>query len=235
LPVGGYPDGGYNNRPGIINNQFPGNTYFASIGASICPWTSDKPPGIFATETPGSGTGVRALRDITDGTSNTIAFGEWRIGDFDQNKLSLTDGINLRTGTVAGFGSWNGITSQMPFNGIQNFTTFLQACTGGAKGTIGTNNNKSRQGNTWMMGMLGDTLGTTLLAPNPPYYNCNLEPWGGDMDAPGMWNLSSYHPGGANVAMADGSVKFLKSSTNMVAIWALGSRAGGEVISSDSY
>ena len=50
-----------------------------------------------------------------------------------------------------------------------------------------------------------------------------------------MYNLSSYHPGGANVALADGSVRFLKSSTNMFTIWALGSKAGGEVISSDSF
>jgi len=55
------------------------------------------------------------------------------------------------------------------------------------------------------------------------------------MDAPGMYNLSSYHPGGANVAMCDGSVRFLKSTTSLVTIWGLGSRNGGEVISSDSY
>jgi len=239
LPVGGYGDTGYTQRPGI-NDQLPGNCYFGSVGATVCPWTSSKPPGIFATESPATGTGIRALRDITDGTSNTIAFGEWRMGDFDRNKLSLTDGINLRTSAVAGIGSWNGSSSQAPFNanptvGLANFTTFLQACTGGAKATVGTNNNKSRQGNTWMMAMLGDTLGTTLLAPNPPYYNCNLEPWGGDMDAPGMWNLSSFHPGGANIAMADGSVKFLKSSVSYPTLWALGSMSQGEVISSDAY
>jgi prepilin-type processing-associated H-X9-DG protein len=90
-------------------------------------------------------------------------------------------------------------------------------------------------GKTWSIGMLGTALGTTLLAPNPQYPNCNLEPWGGDMDAPGMYNLSSYHPGGANVAMADGSVRFLKSSTAIPVIWALGSRNGGEVISADAY
>jgi hypothetical protein len=35
--------------------------------------------------------------------------------------------------------------------------------------------------------------------------------------------------------MADGSVRFLKSSTSMNIVWGLGSRNGGEVISSDSY
>jgi prepilin-type processing-associated H-X9-DG protein len=55
------------------------------------------------------------------------------------------------------------------------------------------------------------------------------------MDAPGMFTLSSYHPGGANIAFADGSVRFLKSSTAMNIIWYLGTRDGSEVVSADSY
>ena len=47
--------------------------------------------------------------------------------------------------------------------------------------------------------------------------------------------FSSYHPGGANMLFADGSVHFLKKSINLVTYNALGSRNGGEVISSDSY
>jgi hypothetical protein len=35
--------------------------------------------------------------------------------------------------------------------------------------------------------------------------------------------------------MADGSVRFMKSSINMVVWWALGTKANGEVISADSY
>lgn len=50
-----------------------------------------------------------------------------------------------------------------------------------------------------------------------------------------MWGRSSHHPGGANVLLADGSVHFLKDSTNRPTIWALGTRAQGEVISADSY
>ena len=48
-------------------------------------------------------------------------------------------------------------------------------------------------------------------------------------------NADSYHPGGVNVTMADGSVKFIKDSINLQTWMALGTRAGGEVISSDSY
>jgi prepilin-type processing-associated H-X9-DG protein len=50
-----------------------------------------------------------------------------------------------------------------------------------------------------------------------------------------MYTLSSFHPGGANVLMADGSVKFLKDSTNRMTVWALGSRDQGEIISADAY
>jgi prepilin-type N-terminal cleavage/methylation domain-containing protein/prepilin-type processing-associated H-X9-DG protein len=45
----------------------------------------------------------------------------------------------------------------------------------------------------------------------------------------------SMHPGGANFAFADGSVHFLKNTINLITYCALGSRNGGEVISSGSY
>jgi prepilin-type N-terminal cleavage/methylation domain-containing protein/prepilin-type processing-associated H-X9-DG protein len=47
--------------------------------------------------------------------------------------------------------------------------------------------------------------------------------------------FKSRHPGGANFLFADGSVHFLKATINKVTYCALGSRAGGEVISSDAY
>jgi prepilin-type N-terminal cleavage/methylation domain-containing protein/prepilin-type processing-associated H-X9-DG protein len=45
----------------------------------------------------------------------------------------------------------------------------------------------------------------------------------------------SYHPGGVNVCLADGSVRFIKATVNPQTWWALGSRNGGEVISADQY
>jgi prepilin-type N-terminal cleavage/methylation domain-containing protein/prepilin-type processing-associated H-X9-DG protein len=47
--------------------------------------------------------------------------------------------------------------------------------------------------------------------------------------------FASKHPGGANFLFGDGSVKFLKKSISMPTYNALGSRAGGEVISADAY
>lgn len=47
--------------------------------------------------------------------------------------------------------------------------------------------------------------------------------------------FKSHHAGGANFLFVDGSVHFLKQSINMITYCALGSRNGGEVISSDAY
>ena len=47
--------------------------------------------------------------------------------------------------------------------------------------------------------------------------------------------IYSFHPGGANMLFADGSVHFIKESVNQLTIVALITRAGGEIISSDQY
>jgi prepilin-type N-terminal cleavage/methylation domain-containing protein/prepilin-type processing-associated H-X9-DG protein len=227
--------------------RFPGNNYWGSVGPTVCPWYSSTPPGIFSImgpqPIPPDGLihgGAIGVRNVSDGTSNTIAFSEWRMGDFNSSQLSLQDAIDILQNQVGNFGSWNnGMTSSMPAAGLTAFTTFLTTCQGKALASIqgGSNwkTNKSLLGRDWNQGMFGHTLGTTLLAPNPIYYNCNMESWGGDFDAPGMFNMSSYHPGGANAAFADGSVRFIKSSTANSVIWTLGSKAGAEVVSADQY
>jgi prepilin-type processing-associated H-X9-DG protein len=48
-------------------------------------------------------------------------------------------------------------------------------------------------------------------------------------------NATSNHPGGCNVLMGDGSVRFVKSSVNMMIWWGVGTKSSGEVISADSY
>jgi prepilin-type N-terminal cleavage/methylation domain-containing protein/prepilin-type processing-associated H-X9-DG protein len=45
----------------------------------------------------------------------------------------------------------------------------------------------------------------------------------------------SLHPGGANVLLGDGSVRFVKQSINLLTWQALSSRSNGEVISGDAY
>jgi prepilin-type N-terminal cleavage/methylation domain-containing protein/prepilin-type processing-associated H-X9-DG protein len=73
--------------------------------------------------------------------------------------------------------------------------------------------------------------------PNPPG-SCYLDPK--DYNAPAAGPqpfiaFGSYHPGGANFAFCDGSVKFLKNTTDIGVLSALGTRAGGEVVSASDY
>ncbi len=63
--------------------------------------------------------------------------------------------------------------------------------------------------------------------------NNPLNTWG--LDATGNGPPTSFHPGGVNMCMADGSVKFVKDTINLRVWWAIGTRAGGEVVSADAY
>jgi prepilin-type N-terminal cleavage/methylation domain-containing protein/prepilin-type processing-associated H-X9-DG protein len=240
-PSSGIPPGTYYGRPN------PGNNYFASVGASLH-WMgatgSSAPLGIFmfgGSANPWANMPVPiTIASVTDGTSNTIAFGEWRLGDFNESKLSIPqDVINIGQDPpgISGDG-WGDPNMNMP-TGQQPFVQWINMCAGFAPGTTTMNPNwefnMSYLGRAWNQGMFGWTLGNTLLAPNPPYPNCRMCSWNGDWDCPGMYGWSSYHPGGGNAAFADGSVKFIKSTTNMRTVWALGSRAGGETVSADQY
>jgi prepilin-type processing-associated H-X9-DG protein len=92
------------------------------------------------------------------------------------------------------------------------------------------------QGDTWAFGVYGHSIGNFVLGRNPKYPNCiDQTSNASDFDRPGVFAASSYHPGGANVGMVDGSVRFLKDSVNLQTVWALGSRDQGEVLSADSY
>lgn len=52
---------------------------------------------------------------------------------------------------------------------------------------------------------------------------------------PYAWVFSSHHPGGVNMALSDGSVRFIKNTVNLYTWWSLATIAGGEVISADSF
>jgi prepilin-type N-terminal cleavage/methylation domain-containing protein/prepilin-type processing-associated H-X9-DG protein len=229
------------------NQQWPGNTYFASTGSSIS-WIGNDaklgnytftPNGPFAVAGPAIG-----IRDITDGTSNTIAFGEWKIGDFNDAIVSNQDIAGQTNIGVWGAGDRN-MSSQ--------FTSFpagsglllpaLQACQAclvanncpSHNGSNGGGTQFSFNGRLWAEGIYAHGLGNIIVPPNSPYPYCQWETGDSDTDSGTIVGLTSYHSGGANVAFCDGSVRFLKNSTAYVTLWALGSRGQNEVVGSDSY
>jgi len=212
----------------------PGNSYFASLGSTIefaGNQTNQPPNGVFMYNANGLSIGIR---DISDGTSNTIAFGEWKIGSGSVSILAPGADIVFQ-GTFPPGATRNVSGMNMPGNGA-GLLTWAQQCAAKYKSTAPASRGNSavKQGMGWAYGLIGITMGTAALPPNSRFPNCSTN-GANTLEAPGMMNMASFHPGGANAVMCDGSVKFLKDSTNNQVIWSLGSRAQGEVISSDSY
>jgi prepilin-type N-terminal cleavage/methylation domain-containing protein/prepilin-type processing-associated H-X9-DG protein len=154
---------------------------------------------------------------------------------------------------------WTG--SAAPFRGIfgdcSNAASIkIAQVTDGLSNTmmIGENSPNLNSGLAWVSG--NDIYATTILPMNwmTRLKNGDIDPTTKEVCSPAGWNPSdptsqthcfnnqwyyqgfkSFHPGGANFGFSDGSVKFLKQSISVRAYMALSTRAGGEVVSADSY
>jgi prepilin-type N-terminal cleavage/methylation domain-containing protein/prepilin-type processing-associated H-X9-DG protein len=215
----------------------PGVNYFASVGSSL-EFTNNQgngpPNGIFFHVGTGKGPPI-TLAGIRDGTSNTIAFGEWIVGDGNDQIIAIPSDI-IFIGSYPPGVSRNTPQMQLPL-GAGPFQAWLQTCAAGAiTAADRTSSHTSQLGMGWAWGLPGFSFGNIVLAPNPKTPNCSVSTGASNtLWNPGIWTLSSRHSGGANVLMADGSVRFLKDSTSLPVVWALGSRAQGEIVSADGY
>jgi prepilin-type N-terminal cleavage/methylation domain-containing protein/prepilin-type processing-associated H-X9-DG protein len=153
------------------------------------------------------------LASITDGTSNTVVFSEWVKG---KNAGLTRPGLDQVY--YIGFAELPGKTPLQYQQACQSSTTIayaqkgidwlLQSCgKGGSYSHIMTPNKKACW---WGSGDTNNTDNTVVSA-------------------------SSYHSGGVNACFLDGSVKFLKESISNQTWWAIATKAGGEVVSADSY
>jgi prepilin-type N-terminal cleavage/methylation domain-containing protein/prepilin-type processing-associated H-X9-DG protein len=216
----------------------PANNYLASLGSSFeCMHNSNSALGTVTSGGPpngvfqGVGGGPIGIAHIPDGTSNTIAFFETKVASGNINLFSADTDIVFFGSPPAGV-TRNTPTMSMPA-GSANFLAWAQQCTAALK-TASRPGNTVALGQYWAYGIVGLTLGNTLLPPNSKYTNCSFDGVN-TLQNPGMIRMTSFHSGGGNTLMCDGSVKFLKDSTANQVVWALGSRAQGEVISSDAY
>jgi len=200
-----------------------GTSYNASVGPQF---------NFYSRSISSSGVGVGpfatrvayGIRDITDGTSNTIAFGEAMMGD---NTNASRNGAEFyQCVPWPGSASGSGVGMVMPIS-MSNLNSYIQACNQARTSSSSMNENR---GSFWAANRMGQgPVGAILLQPNSPNADCQ------NTNSNGTMTLRSRHPGGVNVLMCDGSVKFMKDSVNQITWWALGTKAGGEVISADSY
>lgn len=148
------------------------------------------------------------LASITDGTSNTAAFSEHLTGDFNQ-AVATEMSDTFRPGTYPA-------NSDQAVQFCQNFDFRNVALQG-----------VSDVGAPWTYGYHSTTSYWHSSGPNTR--SCMFPPSRISTTA------TSRHPGGVNVTMADGSVRFVKTSVNITTWRAIGTRNGGETISADSY
>jgi prepilin-type processing-associated H-X9-DG protein len=165
------------------------------------------------------------IPSITDGTSNTVAFSEALVGDGTTTWTKAAGIVNLSSLPA---------TAEV-FDASANLAAVqvgLQACNTAWTNRAGTLN--TGRGNYWFHGTGAQTMFNMVAPPNSKTY-----PWAycsdGQIGAAAFASANSNHSGGVNTLMGDGSVKFIKDSINQQTWLALGTRAGGEILSADSY
>lgn len=183
-----------------------GNNYRGNEG--VGPWN------MAWAEYPDSGNGfflsLRSTRAsmIADGLSHTVAFSERLRGSgLDRREADPSRDV------------W-GVLGQ-----ALNADQMLQLCQ--VWGRPRPREAFVHSGKWWFYGGRERTQYTHTQEPNGRVVDCT---WGGSRTAIGMASARSWHPGGVNAAMGDGSIRFVRESIDRGVWRGLGSRNGGELV-----
>jgi prepilin-type N-terminal cleavage/methylation domain-containing protein/prepilin-type processing-associated H-X9-DG protein len=223
--------------------------YVANVGGPpvISAWTGalvplksdpNNMPGATSANIVNSNCGTFGIEGILDGSSNTALFSETLVGSGPAaNTVTLS---STRRKSTYLFPSGQTQPVDQGINGGTAALQFVQVCKGLPGTTTGFGGLAPANGNSWISGHAGSTLMwdgyNHWMTPNSAgcfnSFDGNTGGWGNVADA---MPPSSNHPGGVNVGFCDGSVRFIKDSIGLQPWWAIGTRNGGEVVSSDSY
>jgi prepilin-type N-terminal cleavage/methylation domain-containing protein/prepilin-type processing-associated H-X9-DG protein len=161
------------------------------------------------------------LAAISDGTSNTAIFSEFVRGT---NNPNVDGPFQIYKDTLDPSSTAAPLLQLM--TNCQNLPTI-------AKGTPLTASDQYQKGADWLNQNSAKGGGYSHIMP-PNKKSCYFS----DTNASKAYTMvgaSSNHPGGVNVGFLDGSVRFVKNSVAPQTWWAIATKAGGEIVSSDSY
>jgi prepilin-type N-terminal cleavage/methylation domain-containing protein/prepilin-type processing-associated H-X9-DG protein len=196
--------------PSDRTNQLPagqgGNNYFANYGSEPHFFqNSSVANGVFALR---ETTAAVRVTDITDGSSNTAAFSELRKGDWNNATYSPADWLN-----ASGAGAPTTVDQAYALcQSIDPTNLSYQWLSAGGE---------------WLN---DNATGTAYIHCGPP----NSTNCGFPANLRFCVNPNSDHTGnGVNVALCDGSVRFVTASISLPTWRALGTRAAGDLLGSD--
>jgi prepilin-type N-terminal cleavage/methylation domain-containing protein/prepilin-type processing-associated H-X9-DG protein len=171
--------------------------------------------------------------DITDGTSNTAFFAERTKGSGNFTSPTKSEVLFVPSFTIT-------------FNPLVDNDALMARCQPGSSNPNDFFYQSGRYvaspgfglqfSDGWGFSWYVATLYNHVAPPNWSGYDCGVG--SSIMDVPsehGIATARSLHPGGVNVMLGDGSVRFMKDSTAIATWRAIGTRAGSEALSADQF
>lgn len=202
------------------------SNYMVSTGANADYRGGLPGDGIFAMPNPTAGQVLKGPThaSITDGTSNTAMFAETKRGNFNSTQTGMYDHTTSFVVSTAYTGAQLTDGRNLPEcgpTGPSVAPSYLRY--GGLQYYRGTVNQVFAYSHT-----LPPNWNRRVTDLAQQRYGC-----GNNSFAQAHLPAASYHTGGVNVCYADGSVRLTSDSIDFVTWQAVGSRAGGEVVSSN--
>ncbi len=158
------------------------------------------------------------LQGITDGLSQTVAFSERVKGIGEWNSAQAADWLTPSGSVVR--------IDNLPPDPMRVYQICSATDPHAADAIL---SGHYSIGSFWHIGTAYGARYNHVMPPNT--WSCAGE----HTDWAGAHTASSRHPSVVNVALADGSVRAVKSTISVPVWWALGTRSGGEVVSADQF